>query len=132
MDIIIAVETHLNQQRSESETDKWGRKGRSAQFAPGQVIESIDDENGLAYDRPRGGALMMTRTHLRVEDMSTVLADLGTEDLVAQVLRTQRGPVLGCGGYLRPGAGLRGVNCVRMQKLAGVVGAWNGPVVCVL
>ena len=127
VDGIIAVETHLDRQRSEHETQYWGRLGWSAQFAPGQFDESVDDANDNEQGRPQGGAVMMTRSQLKIVDIYPALVELETEDLVAQVLHTKAGNVLACGGYLRPGIGVRGVNCTRMQKMAGVVGAWNGP-----
>ena len=70
---------------------------------------------------------MMTRANLRIDDTRPIIVALEADDLVAQVMHTKRGRILTCGGYLRPGIGLRGVNLIRLQHLAGVVGSWNGP-----
>ena len=53
VDGIIAVETHLDRQRSEHETNYWGRLGWSAQFAPGQFDERVDDAHDNDKGRPQ-------------------------------------------------------------------------------
>ena len=53
IDGVIAVETHLDRQRSEQETQYWGKLGWSAQFAPGQFDDSIDDMNDNEQGRPQ-------------------------------------------------------------------------------
>ena len=124
---VIAIETHLDEQRGVSERSFWSKHGWDAQFAPGQWDDTLADaQQTEGKGRPQGGVLMMLRNHLRADDLSRVLADLGAEDLTAKILHVKGEQILLVGGYLRPGIGIKGANLPRLQRLAAVVGAWRG------
>ena len=78
------------------ESDYVGRQGWSAQFAPGQYDDCVDEATAGNQGRPHGGVMMMVRAHLRADDFSAVLTDLGAEDLVAKVPHVQGAHILIC------------------------------------
>ena len=110
---VMALDTHLDKVQGEVERDYWVKRGWHAQFAPGQYDDGILEEKQCTVaagssSRTRGGAMMLMRSHLRVDDLQRHLEAVGTEDLTAMAWHLRGELVMMIGGYLRPSIGSKG------------------------